>query len=146
MLKPYSFLLYFLSIIASFFIGVTYAGLIEAGKGQMLAGGAIVLGYGVMAAGIGLVLSLFMAYKLQRKSIVKTNIVLTIAIVAFWGYYYNKYLEKQKERELDNQKIEQPKTIAPITDTDTAMQFVSEKEAVHSKTNGELLIRYSLLS
>ncbi|MDX1317257.1 MAG: hypothetical protein R3262_06895, partial [Xanthomarina gelatinilytica] len=61
--KPYSFLMYFLAIIAFFFLGIVYANITEAGKGQMLAGGAIVFGYGVIGAFIGLCLSIFTAIK-----------------------------------------------------------------------------------
>lgn len=127
MLKPYSFLLYFLAIICSFFIGISYAGYIEAGKGQMLAGGAIVLGYGVMGSGIGLLIALYVAYKTNRKFIFNTNILLALSIVVFYGYYHLKYLEKQKAKELEQKEIEQPKkTTTPVNTKDTAMLFPSE--------------------
>jgi hypothetical protein len=104
-LKPYSFLLYFLAFIASFFIGLTYAGIIEAGKGQMLAGGAIVLGYGVIGAFIGFVLSIFIAVKASRSLIMKLNIFLALAIIAFFSYYTINYQKRQKEKE--KEKLEQ---------------------------------------
>jgi hypothetical protein len=102
--KPYSFLLYFLAFIASFFIGVTFAGILEAGKGQMLAGGAIVLGYGVIGAFIGLILAIFIAIKTNRSFIMKLNIFLALAIVAFFSYYTINYQKRQKEKE--KEKIE----------------------------------------
>ena len=128
MLKPYSFLLYFLSILAFFFIGLTYAGIVEAGKNQGLAGGAIVLGYGVMGVFVGIVLALFIANKTNKKIIFRLNIILAIIIVSFYVYYHLKYLEKQKSKDLEKQKNEQPKEptkpIAPVSEP-IAMLFNS---------------------
>jgi hypothetical protein len=103
--KPFSFLMYFLAIITSFFIGVTYAGIVEAGKGQMLAGGAIVLGYGVIGAFIGFVIAIFIAIKANRDLIIKLNIFLALAILAFFSYYTINYQKRQKEKE--KEKIEE---------------------------------------
>jgi len=107
-LKLYSLLLHFLSLILFFFIGVSYAGLMEAGKGQMLAGGAIVLGYGVMGTFIGFCISLFITYKTNRKTIIRLNIIATVLILGFWGYFYLKYQKRQQEK-IEKQKIEQIK-------------------------------------
>jgi Ca2+/Na+ antiporter len=103
--KPYSFLMYFLAIIASFFIGVSYAGIVEAGKGQMLAGGAIVFGYGVIGAFIGFIIAIFIALKMNRVFIIRLNVFLAFAIVAFFGYYTIKYQKRQKEKE--KEKLEE---------------------------------------
>jgi hypothetical protein len=53
MIKPFSLLYYILAFFTEFFVGVVIAGLLEAGKGQMLAAGTVVIGYGFMGAGIG---------------------------------------------------------------------------------------------
>ncbi|WP_456439724.1 hypothetical protein [Psychroserpens sp.] len=119
--KAYSFLFYFLSGITSFFIGLSYAGIIEARKGQMLAGGAIVLGYGVIAGCIGFLLSIFVVYKSNRKIIIRVNILLTICIAAFYIYYHLKYKERQKVKELENQKTEQRQHKTPTKVNETAM-------------------------
>ena len=108
MLKLYSLLLYPLTLIAFFFVGISYAGLVEAGKNQGLAGGAIVFGYGIMAAVIGLVIALFVAYRTNRKTIFWLNIILTVAIVVFNVFYHIKFLERQKVKALEKQNIEQP--------------------------------------
>ncbi|WP_178987006.1 hypothetical protein [Winogradskyella schleiferi] len=135
MLKPYSFLLYFLSIIAFFFIGLTYAGIVEAGKNQGLAGGAIVVGYGVMATAIGLIIALVVANKATRKTIFNLNIILALCIVAFYAYYHIKYLERQKGKVQDRQETEQPKkqtapnTIASAEAKSIAMLFRNDKKA-----------------
>lgn len=109
MLKPYSFLLYFLSIIAFFFIGVTYAVIVDAGKNQGLAGGAIVVGYGIISTVIGLVIALVIAHNTNRKTIFNLNIILALCSIGFYAYYHVKYLERQKTKEQDQPKIEQPK-------------------------------------
>lgn len=109
MLKAYSFLLYFLAVLTSFFVGVTYAGIVEAGKNQGLAGGAIVLGYGVIGAFFGFIIALFIANKTNRRIIFRLNIILTISIICFYIYYHLKFLERQKARALDKQNIEEIK-------------------------------------
>ncbi|WP_411896182.1 hypothetical protein [Winogradskyella sp. A2] len=111
MLKPYSFFMYFLALIAFFFLGLIYAGITEAGKGQMLAGGAIVFGYGVIGAFIGLCLSLFLACILKRSLIIKVNGLLALIIVASFSYFTIKYQKRQRQKlEHESQKKEQPKT------------------------------------
>lgn len=108
--KSYSFLMYFLAIIALFFLGLIYAGIVEAGKGQMLAGGAIVLGYGVIGAFIGFCLSLVAAFNAKRALIIKINIILTLIIVTSFAYFTIKYQKRQREKlENDKPKREQPK-------------------------------------
>lgn len=108
--------MYLLAIIAFFFLGLVYAGIAEAGKGQMLAGGAIVFGYGVMGALIGLILSLIAAFKAKRSLIIRINVILTLIIVASFMYFRIKYQKRQQEK-LENQppKTEQPTTPKPTT-------------------------------
>ena len=105
MLKLSSFLLYILSIIAFFLIGIAYAGWIEAGKGQMLAGGAIVLGYGVVGAGLGLLLALILAYKWNPDRVYKLCLFFVLLILGFIGFFKAKYDKRQKEKE--KQEVEQ---------------------------------------
>ena len=98
MFKPRSFLLYILAILTSFFAGLIVAGLLEAGKHQGLAGGAIVLGYGVVGAGIGLVLALLTAWKANQKVVSRLNIVLGLLVLACFVYFHLKYQERQQTR------------------------------------------------
>ena len=115
MLKPYSFLFYVLAFIFSFFVGIMVARVVGAGKGQMLAAGAIVLGYGVVGALLGLALALFITNKTDRKFVIAGNITLAILIALFWGYFYIKHQNKQKAKEQEN--IEQTKRpTAPTKD------------------------------
>ncbi len=116
MLKPYSFLLYLLAFITFFFVGLSYAGIVEAGKNQGLAGGAIVVGYGVISAVIGLIIALFVSYKASRKFIFSLNVILALCIVGFYAYFHIRFLETQKDKEQENQEIQQPKQpTAPAT-------------------------------
>lgn len=99
LIKLYSLLLYPLAIIFSFLIGVSIAGLVEAGKDQMLAGGAIVLGYGVIAAFIGFCVALFIAYQGKRKTIIRLNAILFILSCLMIVYYNNDYKKRKAARE-----------------------------------------------
>jgi hypothetical protein len=137
MIKPYSLLFYLLAFICSFFIGIVIAGLVEAGKGQMLAGGAIVLGYGVITAVIGFVISLFITLKTNRKLIFRGNIILAILILSFWGYFYIKYQNKQKIKAQEKQKTEQPKQqTAPGVDKTSAFLYPEKKNLQPIKQMG----------
>lgn len=132
--KSYSLLMYFLSIIAFFFLGIIYAGITEAGKGQMLAGGAIVLGYGVIGAFIGLLLSILTAIKSKRNLIIKINIFLTLIVIASFTYFTLKYQKRQQEKLKDElPKKEQPTTptldakpMAMLTRTNVEKQLKNE--------------------
>lgn len=107
MVRPYSWLLYLLAILTSFFAGLSYAGMIDAGKGQGLAAAAIVLGYGVIAAAIGLILALFVAHQAQRRTIFRLNVILALCIAAFAGYFYMMYLERQNAKVESQEGTEQ---------------------------------------
>ena len=109
MLKLHSLFMYALAFISFFFLGILYARFVEAGKDQMLAGGAIVLGYGVVAAFIGLVLALLISYKLNKKYIVFINIALLLSIVLSLVFFTIEYKKRNKEKD----SLE--KTATPVT-------------------------------
>jgi len=109
MLKPYSFLLYLLALVTFFFVGISFAGIVGAAKNQGLAGGAILLGYGMLSALIGLIISIFISYKSPKPLIIRLNVVLTICSIGFYAYYHLKYIENQKIKDQGEQKTEQPK-------------------------------------
>lgn len=73
LIKPASLLFYCLIIILFFFIGLYVAKLVDAGKGQMLAGGAIVLFYGLVSAGLAFVLALFVAFGVKHSTLIRIN-------------------------------------------------------------------------
>lgn len=80
-------------------MGVTYAGIIEAGKGQGLAAAAIVLGYGATSAFIAFLISLYVAYNFSGEVIRNINKVLALITLFYFAYftwnYYNKAKPKQ---------------------------------------------------
>lgn len=110
LLKLYSFLLYILAIITFFFIGISIAGIFDAGKNQGLAGGAIVLGYAVTGSVIGLILSLLVASKTSRKVIFRLNIILVLSILGFIAYYQIRYQNRQEAKMKEQQKIKPQST------------------------------------
>ena len=112
--KPACLLLYLLTILTFFVFGLLYAGWIEAGKNQGLAGGAIVLGYGVLFAAVAFVLSIIVAYKVQLAGIKKLNIVFTILLVSGILLVWHTSQERKKERSQESESLEQKKTTKPV--------------------------------
>jgi uncharacterized membrane protein YeiB len=134
MLKPYSLLLYLLSSINFFFLGIIYAGIVDAGKGQMLAGGAIVLGYGVIAAFIGLIFALFIAYKFNKKHIVYTNVTLTIIMALSFIFFTVKYKKREQNKQQEKEQFKKPSTT--VTKSTAAMlNNFNTKTSVKKKSN-----------
>lgn len=78
LIKPASFLFYFLIVFVFFFLGIYTAKLTGAGKDQMLAGGAIVLFYGLASSAMALIMALFIAYRVSHSTIVKINKIVGI--------------------------------------------------------------------
>ncbi len=107
-----------LMILASFLIGVLVVGITGAAKAQGLAGGAIVLGYGIIGAGVGLILSLVLASKLEKKIIVRANWVLLVALIGAFFYLQHNYTKrqelKQQEREKEMRQRTKPTSPSPI--------------------------------
>lgn len=112
MIKSYSLLFYLLTLIMSFFIGMSLAALFGAAKNQGLAGGAIIFGYGVVAAIIGIIISLVIASKANKKVIIRLNLFFTLIITAFIVYiYFNKYRQNLSIESNENKSaIESIKT------------------------------------
>jgi len=79
--KPASLLLYFLVILLFFLGGMAIAGVTDAAKGQGLAGGAIVFMYGVIMAIIAFIISLFVTYNANFKTIIRINKILGILLL-----------------------------------------------------------------
>ena len=65
LLHPSCIVMYLLALPVFFLFGLLLAGYLGAGKGQGLAAGAIVLGYGVLAAGIAIIVAFFPASDLS---------------------------------------------------------------------------------
>lgn len=119
--KPASIVFYILMFVVFFFIGIYIAGFVGAGKNQMLAGGAIVVGWGVMFAAIAFLASFFIVYYLQHKSIVRLNWILFVSLLILYGITHYRYIKRQKDKE----KIEQApiKHTKPISERATAVRY-----------------------
>ena len=116
--KPASLLLYLLAVMVFFIGGLFVAKLTGAGKGQMLAGGAIVLFYGIVAAGLAFITALFVARSASHESVVKINKILgAVVIVLAIIIAYNLSTRQKKQ---DSNDPLPPKTTAPV---DTGRMF-----------------------
>ena len=112
--KPARIAFYILMLLTFFMAGLYFAALIGAGKGQGLAGGAIVLGYGLLFGGIAFIVSFFIAYQVKHKLIVRFNWILLLLLAIAYGITHYRYLERQKVQE------EQPNfKRTPTTETKT---------------------------
>ncbi|MAZ72871.1 MAG: hypothetical protein CMC70_06965 [Flavobacteriaceae bacterium] len=99
--KPARIGFYILMLLSFFMLGLFYADLVDAGKGQGLAGGAIVLGYGIMFSAIAFVASFFIAHFLEISQIKNINWVLLGILLTTVGY--KMYQFKQQDA-LENEK------------------------------------------
>ena len=127
LLKPASIAFYFLFAIVFLFLGMYLAKVTGAAKGQGLAGGAIVLGWGVLFGGLAFIASFFIARYVVHKWIVRLNWLLLIIVATTYGITHYNYLERQKEKENSEEKFDPP----PTTPTPTTSASVA--------TNNELL-------
>ena len=96
LIKPASLLFYFQTILVFFFVGVSYSGLTHAAKGQGLAGGAIVVGYGVMFAFIAFIVSIIVVYNVKVQIIVITNRILAIVLIIAIGIITYRFINQQQ--------------------------------------------------
>ena len=125
--KPASLLFNVLTLIVFFFVGIYVAGWVGAGEGQMLAAGAIVIGWGLMFAGVAFIVSFFVTGYVPHKTVVRLNWLLFVVLLILYGITHYRYVQRQKEKEED--PIEKSK---PATPTDTAPNTVVEPTAMLS--------------
>lgn len=97
--KPARIAFYILMLLTFFIIGLYFASWIGAGKNQGLAGGAIVLGYGILFGGIAFITSFFIAYQIKHKLIIRMNWVLLLLLVTAYGITHYQYLERLNKQE-----------------------------------------------
>ncbi len=105
-LKVRSIAFYILMFAVAFFAGIYVALIAGAGEGQMLAGGAIVLFWGVIFAGIGFIASFFIVHFATSKTIVRLNWSLFVLLIIATGIAQFRYRESQKVKEERNIKEE----------------------------------------
>ncbi|UZD23301.1 hypothetical protein [Algoriphagus halophytocola] len=126
-IKPSSFAFYLLLFLLSFILGAAGAGIAGAAENQGLAGGAIVLGYGLMTALGGVVLALIIISKTEVERIKKANwILLGILLCIFAMLSYKSYT---REKSKQNNPID----IQPKRETNPAPTLMSP---VHYKSPG----------
>jgi len=126
LLKPARIGFYFLMLLAFFIVGLFFADLIDAGKNQGLAGGAIVFGWGVLFSGIAFIASFFVAYYLEVKKIIILNWLLFAFIVIAVGYKYYQFQERdarQKERNEPYQNQSNTPTKTVSSSQETALKY-----------------------
>ncbi len=104
--KPASLLCNLLTFLTFFFVGLFFAKIMEVGKGQMLAAGAIVLGYGIIFASVALIGSFVITYKLKHKIIVRINILLLTILISFFAYFTYQYQVREKSEQEEKQLIQ----------------------------------------
>ena len=110
---PKSLLLYVLTILVFLVGGSVVAALTGAGKNQGLAGGAIVLFYGVISAFIALIISLLIAYKANDKTIVAINKILGIICLIIVSYFVYKRITVDEKKENPVKEVKPLKPTAP---------------------------------
>ncbi|MEH6765357.1 MAG: hypothetical protein V7655_12710 [Aequorivita antarctica] len=115
--KPARIGFYILMLLVCFILGLYFAAYIDAGKNQGLAGGAIVMGYGVLFAGIGLVASFFIAHFINVKTIIKINWILLVSFLSIFGYKYYQFDQRDKRQKQENEQFKPaPTTPTPQTE------------------------------
>lgn len=97
--KPASLLLYLLTFLNFFLIGVSFSKIIGATEGQGLASGAIVLGYGMTFAIGAFILAVVSVNYLSEKSISKINRLLVIVLLILISYYAFAFFNNKKNNE-----------------------------------------------
>lgn len=117
LLKPSCIGFNILMLVTFLILGLFVGGMIESGKDHGLAGGAIVLGWGVLFGGLAFFVSFFVAYHLPVKALVRLNWILLVLFLAACGYIY---LEAQRKMELQQEKDRQ---FQPVPTKPTAMRF-----------------------
>lgn len=105
LLKPATIGFYILMLLVCFVVGLFVAGVLGAGKNQGLAGGAIVVGYGVLFGGLGFIASFFIVSAIAIKTIIKINWILLITLILTFGFTYYKFSQRDKKQKEENKKF-----------------------------------------
>ncbi len=123
--KPVSLLMYLLVVLVFFIAGMTIAGISGVAEGAGLAGGAIVLFYGLIAAILAFILALFVAHKTQIETIIKINKIFGILFFLAACLFVYRVITLNKNKIPVN---EYPKEITAPVATDKEISMVSYKE------------------
>ncbi len=111
-LRPSNILFYFLSALVFFLIGLIFAGVAGAGKGQGLAGGAIILGYGVLAGGVAFIAAILAARSIGETRVVLFNKILGVLFAFFIAVSTYRFLTREESQAGPDRSVPR-KTTAP---------------------------------
>ena len=114
--QPAALLFYFLVLMTFLLLGMTFAGFTDAAKGQGLAGGTIILGYGVLFAVIALPIAVFMAYRTANKSLVIANKILAVVLIIAFSITTYRYQVRNKKNVLppdQKREVAEPTEVSP---------------------------------
>lgn len=123
-----SFLLYVLSFIVFFFLGATTVNISGVAKNQGLASGGIVFGYALLFSVVSVAVALFIAWKVERKMIVRINWFLTVLLIVLIAYTYFNFQKRKAEREAMSSVSEK---VAPGMVHFASFQSPNETEAAN---------------
>jgi hypothetical protein len=98
-IRPSSLLFYLLCIVLFFIIGAAFTGITGAAKNQGLAGGAIVLMYGLISAFITLLAAIYLVSISNPNRIVFFNKILGVIAIASIAILQYRFKERQKLKE-----------------------------------------------
>lgn len=127
MIKPYSFLLYLLSFLLFIVAGTAISGWVGAADGQGLAGGAIVLFYGIITGLAALVAALFIARYAPRKVIIWLNVIFAVALGLLFVFFSMRYKEKHKS----DPPPHEPREMKPTAPVAEPTGFNSGSTSIH---------------
>lgn len=119
--KPANIVFSFLMLFLFFIAGLYFAGVTGAGKNQGLAGGAIVLGWGVLFGGIAFISSFFISYITPHKVIVRLNLLLLVILVITYGFTHYRFLKNQKSKEKEIMEMPLKKPTNPVSPVETIL-------------------------
>ena len=123
--KPSNILFYLLSSFLFFFLGMVIAAITGAGEGLGLAGGAVVLGYGVILGCAACISSIFSVRFLKENYVVLLNKIFAVIITLFTAFFIYRYLTLQDGSEKSISP--KTKTTLPITGSVNFQSNISGK-------------------
>ena len=100
-------------IVLFFIVGLYVAKLCGAGKNQMLAGGAIVLMWGLLFALGAFIASLFVVRLVSQKMVIYLNWILLILVLGLYGYGYYRLSTRVKKEPAEINKPSKTSTTSP---------------------------------
>ena len=124
--KLSNLLFYLLVTLLFSFLGMVFAGITGAGKGQGLAGGAFVFGYGVITAVLAFIASIFIAQLLGSPLVIRLNKILLFIVavmLALISYRYQTRHVPLKQSFYQNAEMLFPSVQAASLQTNQATTY-----------------------